>query len=239
MNDTTNPYASWGTIAAHAETSERAQFIRRTYMHLAAAVALFVGLEALLLNSSLAEPMTRTMLGGRWSWLIVMVAFVGVSWLADAWARSAVSKGMQYAGLILYVVAQSVIFVPLLYIAQNVGENVLPISAFLTLFIFAGLTGIVFMTGADFSFLRAGLGLAGLVAMALIVCSILFGFQLGILFFVVMIAFAGAYILYDTSNVLHHYRTDQYVAASLALFASVALMLWYVVQLVMSLTSRD
>jgi FtsH-binding integral membrane protein len=38
---------------------------------------------------------------------------------------------------------------------------------------------------------------------------------------------------------LHHYRTDQYVAASLALFASVALLFWYILRIMISLNSRD
>ena len=50
-----------------------------------------------------------------------------------------------------------------------------------------------------------------------------------------MVVLAAGYILYDTSNVMNHYRTNQYVAASLALFASVALMLWYVVRILMSM----
>jgi FtsH-binding integral membrane protein len=86
--------------------------------------------------------------------------------------------------------------------------------------------------------LRGVLMLAGFAAMGLILCSILFGFNLGTLFMVVMVALACGYILYDTSNILHHYRTDQYVSASLALFASVALMFWYVLQLVMSNSRR-
>jgi FtsH-binding integral membrane protein len=53
-----------------------------------------------------------------------------------------------------------------------------------------------------------------------------------------MILLASGYILYDTSNVLHHYRTDQYVAASLALFAAVALLFWYVLRLLMELNRR-
>jgi hypothetical protein len=52
-----------------------------------------------------------------------------------------------------------------------------------------------------------------------------------------MIGFAGAAILYDTSNVLHHYPEDRYVGAALQLFASVALMFWYVLRLFMG--SRD
>jgi FtsH-binding integral membrane protein len=66
----------------------------------------------------------------------------------------------------------------------------------------------------------------------------IFSFNLGILFIAAMLLLAGGYILYDTSNVLHHYRIGQHVAASLALFASVALMFWYMVQLVMSVTRR-
>ena len=240
MYDTNNPYASWGTIASEAAESDRARFIRLTYMHLAGAIALFVGLEALLLSTPAGEALARLMMGTRWSWMIVLGAFVGVSWLANTWAQSAASKGMQYAGLVLYIVAEAIVFVPLLYVATNYADSsVLPTAGFLTVLIFGGLTFIVFMTGSDFSFLKTGLSLAGLVALALIACSILFGFNLGVFFFIAMIAFAGGYILYDTSNVLHHYRTEQYVAASLALFASVALMFWYIVQLVMSLTSRD
>jgi FtsH-binding integral membrane protein len=52
-----------------------------------------------------------------------------------------------------------------------------------------------------------------------------------------MIAFAGGAILYDTSNVLYHYPEDRYVAASLELFASVALLFWYVLRLLIA--SRD
>ena len=50
-----------------------------------------------------------------------------------------------------------------------------------------------------------------------------------------MIAFAAGAILDDTSQVLHHYRKDQHVAASLALFAAVALPFRYVLRIVMSL----
>ena len=46
------------------------------------------------------------------------------------------------------------------------------------------------------------------------------------------------YILYDTSNVLHHYRIGQHVAASLALFATIVTLFWYVLQLLMSLNRR-
>jgi FtsH-binding integral membrane protein len=232
-----NPYQSFGMIAADAGVDARADFIRKTYLHLAGAVLAFIGLEAVLLNMPFTESMVRWMIGGgQWNWLIVLGAFMGVSWLANAWAVSAVSPGKQYAGLSLYVVAQAVLFVPLLYIASHFGGgDVIPTAAIITLLLFGGLTAVVFFTGADFSFMRGFLAIAGLAAMGLIVCSIIFGFSLGIFFTVAMIVLMCGYILYDTSNVMHHYHIGQHVAASLALFASVALLFWYVLQLVMSM----
>lgn len=234
-----NPYsAGIGTLAAQADVNERAEFITKTYTHLAGAVSAFVGIEYLLLNYFPAnEQLVATMTGG-WSWLIVLGAFMLVSYVAQSWAMSATSIGKQYAGLSLYVVAQSVITLPLLWVAQNFAPpGVIPTAAVITLVLFGGLTAIVFVTRYDFSFLRGILMLCGLVAMGVIACSILFGFNLGMLFTSLMIAFACGYILYDTSNVLHHYRIGQHVAAALALFASAVLLFWYVLRLVMA--SRD
>jgi FtsH-binding integral membrane protein len=242
MNEAYNPYQSWGLTAAEAETSERAKFIRLTYLHLAGAVLAFVGLEAFLLSLPQVPQVVEMMIGGRMSWLIVIGAFIGVSYLANYWASSSTSVGMQYAGLALYVVAQSVIFVPLLYIAGQFGAqngiNVIGIAGALTIVTFTGLTAVVLLTGADFSFLRTTLMIGGIVALGVIVLSMIMGFNLGILFIGAMLLLTAGYILYDTSNVLHHYRIGQHVAASLALFASVALMFWYMIQLVMSVSRR-
>ena len=57
--------------------------------------------------------------------------------------------------------------------------------------------------------------------------------------FLAMVVLASGYILYDTSNILHHYRTNQHVAAALALFASVALLFWYVIRILIALSGRD
>ena len=101
----------------------------------------------------------------------------------------------------------------------------------ITLMLFGSLTGVVFVTRKDFSFMRSVLMFAGIAAFGAIVASVLFGFTLGILFSYAMVAFACGYILYDTSNVMLHYRTSQHVAAALALFASVMLLFWYVLRI--------
>jgi FtsH-binding integral membrane protein len=164
----------------------------------------------------------------------VLGAFMAVSWVADRWAHSRVSVAWQYVGLVVYVLAESVIFVPLIYVAVRYGgEDVIPTAAIATGTIFIGLSAIVFVSRKDFSFMRAGLWIASGAALALIVCGILFGFELGILFSIGMIVLASAWVLYHTSNVLHHYRTDLYVAASLALFSAIALLFWYVLRILL------
>jgi FtsH-binding integral membrane protein len=112
-------------------------------------------------------------------------------------------------------------------------------AAAVTLVGFGGLTAVVFTTRKDFSFLGSFLRWAGIGALLLIGAGLLFGFQLGTFFSVGMIVLAGAAILYDTSNVIRSFPEDRYVAAALQLFASVALMFWYVLRLFMSQSSRS
>lgn len=221
--------------AADALPEERASFIRKTYLHLAGAVLIFVLMEAYLVTSGAGAWVAQTMLGTSYSWLIVLAAFMGVSFLANMWANSQTSKPMQYMGLGLFIVAEAIIFLPLLFIASIYSTPDIFVKAgVVTLGLFLGLTAVVFLTKKDFSFLGPILMIGGFVALGFIASGIIFGFSLGSVFAFVMVAFAGAAILYDTSNILHRYQTNQHVAASLALFASVALLFWYILQIFMS-----
>lgn len=218
--------------------SERAEFIRNTYAHLAGAVGGFIALEMLFFTSGIAETVSKAMLSNRYGWLLVLGGFALLGWMAREFTAKT-SEQMQYIGLAIYVVAESIIFMPLLWLATKIGPSVIPTAAWLTIGLFAGLTAIVFTTKKDFSFLGGILKIAGFVALGLIISSILFGFQLGTIFSAAMVIFASASILYDTSKVMHNYEKHQYVAASLELFASVALLFWYVLRIVMELTGRD
>ena len=236
------PYARLGSVASAAPVDARRTFIRQTYIHLAAAIYAFVALEWLFFSLGWEARALQLISTTPYAWLVVLVGFFVVSAVANKWAQSATSPAMQYAGLFLYVFAEALIFLPLLALAkwqtidiQGVGEvGVIPAAGVTTLIIFGGLTAFTFITKKDFSFLGAFLNLVMVAAIALIAVSILFGFHVGIWFVWAMIVAASGYILYYTSNVLHHYRTDQYVAAALALFASVALLFWYVIQIFMS-----
>lgn len=226
--------AGSGSVVAALPGEEKASFIRRTYSHLAIAIAAFALIEYQLISMGLGEKAMALLAVSKWSWLVVLVAFMGVGMLANKWAHSNTSREMQYAGLVLYVVAEAIIFLPLIFMAVRFAPGVLENAALITGALVAGITLVVFTTRKDFSFIGPALKIGGMVALGIIVASIAFGFQLGLLFSGVMILFAGGCVLYTTSNVLHTYREDQHVAASLALFASVALLFWYVVQFLMA-----
>ena len=229
----TNPYEYQDGFAIDAVQEERMAFVRRTYTHVFGAILAFMGLEALFLSTpAIYEPLFATLAGAWWA---ALIGFMVVSWIARSWAESGASSGKQYLGLGLYVLAEAVIFCPLLVIARLYDPNLIPTAGFLTLLIFGGLTVFVLLTKADFSFLRTALCLGVLAAAGLIVASMIIGFELGLMFAVGMIVLMSGYILYDTSNILHHYRTDQHVSAALALFSSIATLFWYVVRLLMIL----
>ncbi|MCA9110118.1 MAG: US12 family protein, partial [Planctomycetaceae bacterium] len=222
-------YRDRDVFAIDAIASERAAFIRRTYAHLFAAVCAFACLAGFFLNTpAIANPMFNLLASGQWFWIII--GFMAVSWIASWMAASGASPSVQYAGLILYTVAEAVFFVPLLMIAQRFaggGSEIILQAGAITLIIFGGLTAVVMFSGADFSFLRTALWVGMFATLGLIVVAAFTGLNLGLWFVVGVIVLMAGYILYDTSNVLHHYRTDQHVAAALALFASLATLFWY------------
>ena len=235
-----NEYAtSFGNSAADALPEQRARFIRNTYLMLALAILAFVVVEGFLWMSGAAVAILSVLsLGGSVGWLVVLAAFMGVSWMANRWAMSDTSNVTQMLGLGLYVVAEAVIFVPMIGIAIHASGDftVLAKAGIVTMGLFLGLTATVFLTRSDFSFLGPILAIGGSLALGFIVASAIFGFSLGSLFAFVMVAFAGTAILYNTSNVLHQYNTNQHVAASLTLFASIALLFWYIISI---FSSRD
>ncbi|MDA0812392.1 MAG: Bax inhibitor-1 family protein [Verrucomicrobia bacterium] len=225
-----NPY----TTVAQADVVARTIFFQKTYLHVAGAIIAFIAIEAALLQMPFAVNLAASMTSGM-SWLIVLGAFMGVSWLADKWANSDTSRGMQYAGLGLFVFAEAIIFLPMILIATKfAGQNVIAEAGVVTLLLVAGITAIAFTTKKDFSFLGSFLKIAFFVALGVIVASILFGFSLGIVFSAIMALIAAGSILYTTSNIIHRYNTSQHVAASLALFSGIALLFWYVLQIFMS-----
>ena len=236
MNEYTT---SFGNSAADALPTQRAQFIRKTYLLLAAAILAFIVVEGFLFASGAANLIANMIFsGGSMGWLLVLGLFMAVSYLANRWATSETSSLTQYLGLGIFIIAEAVIFVPMIMLATYYSgdASVLIKAGIVTLGLFLGITATVFITRTDFSFLGPIIAIGGFAALGFIVASAIFGFTLGNVFAFVMVAFAGTAILYETSNVLHRFNTNQHVAASLTLFASVALLFWYILRI---FSSRD
>lgn len=157
---------------AQSRPSERAIFIQKTYLHLAGAIGAFIVVEFLLFQLGIAEAIFQFVAGSRFSWLLILGAFSLLGWMSRGLVAKADQVGTQYAGLGIYVVAQALIFAPLLYIAAAFSDpNVIPTAAILTLTMFGGLTAIAFTTRTDFTFLGGILKIGSFVALGLIACS--------------------------------------------------------------------
>lgn len=211
---------------------EKAEFYRKTYMHVAVAILAFGAVEYLLLKTVPLETIL-TMISGKYIWLLV----IGVFWLASMLATKlsfSVSRNTQYLGLGLYVLIEAVIFLPMLGIASLYAPQVITQAALVTLFMFAGLTATVFFTNKDFSFLRNIIVIGGFVALGVIIAGAVFGFNLGLWFSLAMVGLASASILYETYNIKNIYNKEQYVGAALQMFASIMLLFWYILRIFLS-----
>ncbi len=218
---------------------KRVAFYRKTYTHLAMAVLLFVIVEWIFFQSETIVDFAFSMTQG-WRWLLMLGGFMLATSYAEKMAFKNHNINQQYLGLLLYVVAEAFIFIPLIgiamMIAESGGANILNQAAILTLALFTGLSAIVLLTKKDFSFLRSILTIGFFIALGLIAAGILFGFNLGLWFSVGMVVLASGSILYQTSNMVHKYSEDQYVGASLGLFASLMLLFWYILSILSRLS---
>ena len=208
--------------------SAKRAFLVRVYLHLTGALTAFALFEAWMLTSGVGDRVYDRLVSVPW--ILILAAFMVVGWLARKVAWKIRSKPAQYLALASYVVAKGLIVLPLLVRVQRSVPGALEGAVQLTLLAAVGLTWVAWSTGADFSFLRGLLRWGGILAILAIVGALSFGWHLGTWFNVGMIGLAGAAILEDTSWILRRYRGGREVAAALSLFASVAMMFFYLLR---------
>lgn len=222
------------TLVAHATDVEKATFYRRVYGNVAFGVAAFVVLESFLLKSEALINLMMSLQG--YSWLMLLGAFMAVTWVAQNITYRNSDRTMQYAGYLLFILAEAIIFIPILYIAMSMGggPQMIMQAGVVTGGMFLGLTAAVLMTKTDFSFLKTGLTVGFFIAIGLIVAGVVFGFNLGLWFSVGMVLLASGSILYSTHQIKNQFGIEQYVPAALSLFASLMLLFWYVLRIFMA-----
>lgn len=238
--------------------SQRVAFLRRTYAHLGVALLLFAALTAGMMGFArdFSWGFSKWALQGNFTWFILILAFMAVGTAAQYMAQSPTSRTVQYAGLGIFVLIESLILQPLLWVAlitsnqarAYAGGDMLAVSpeftklvtsaGLITMAIFVGLTLTVFISKKDFSFLRGALMIGMFAAIGIALASMLFGFQLGAVYCGAMILLMAGYVLYQTSVIATQFPPTHHVAAALMLFSTIATMFWYVLRFLMEMNRR-
>ncbi|MDW3219932.1 MAG: Bax inhibitor-1 family protein [Acidimicrobiales bacterium] len=219
---------------AELDDTTRGDFVVRVYQHLVAAIVVFAGIEALFLNTPIAEGIFDFATSGGMSWLLILGLFMVGQWIVANSAADLLNPQKQYAALFGSAALYAVLFAPMLHYIfryRSDGGTTVAAAGLITAIAFAGLTVVGFVTRKDLSFLRPITMYGFVCAGVLIVGAILFGFNLGVWFSVAMIALSGVAILWQTQTIIRKFPSQAHVAAALGLFSSVMTMFWYVLRL--------
>lgn len=196
--------------AGQASVAERVAFIRKVYGLFFVGILFAVG--GVLIGFAYPPLM---MLAIQHPFIMFIVLIGGVM---GAQAVRHV-PGLNLVALFAFTTLTGVIISPVLYVIGKTNPSSILQAGVLTVAIFGGLTAYVFVSNRDFSFLRGMItvGLVVLIAAGLInifVGSLGLGFALAV---AALLLFAG-FVLYDTSNIIRRYPTNEYVSAALSLY---------------------
>jgi modulator of FtsH protease len=209
------PESGWGSLqaqtAAQASLTERLSFIRKVYGLFFAATLFAIG--GVLLGFSNVPLMAFAVEHP----IIMLIAMIGGVMGATAVRHK---PGINLAALFGFTTLTGVIISPLLYIISFKNPASILEAGILTVGIFGGLTAYVFISKRDFSFMR-GLLVTGLIIVILTGLLNILIIGSSALYFAGAVAtlllFSG-FVLYDTSNIIRRYPTNEYVAGALALY---------------------
>ncbi|MFA9445062.1 Bax inhibitor-1 family protein [Egicoccus sp. AB-alg6-2] len=232
------PSAPVNAPIAQQPVAVRESYMRGVYTNLVLGIVAFIGIEFVLLSETLfATPPAAYIfeLARSTNWLLILGGFMLVSWMASRLSVNARTPAQQWGGYGLLIFANALLFAIPLYMATQVPEleGTVGTAALISVVAFVGLSLVAIRSSKDFSFLGTLLKWGGILALVAIVVGVLTGNGLGTLFIVAMIGFAGGAILYDTQKIYRAFPPGTEVIAAMHLFSSIALLFWYVLQLLM------
>lgn len=209
------PEGGWGSLqqatAAEASVAERMGFIRKVYSLFFVGILFGIGGVALGFTfPALMEMVARS------PWIMLLVLLGGV--LGAQAVRHV--PGVNLFALFGFTTLTGIVISPLMFWVYLNNPVSLVQAGVLTVGIFGGLTAYAFISKRDFSFMR-GMLVTGLIVIILaallnifLVGSSAVGFAVAV---VALLLFSG-FVLYDTSNIIRRYPTNEYVSAALALY---------------------
>lgn len=208
------PGSGWGSLqartAAEAGLADRLSFIRKVYGLFFAATLFAIG--GVLIGFSNMELMVFAARNP----IIILLVMIGGVMAATALRHK---PGVNLVALFGFTTLTGVVISPLLYIVSLRNSASILEAGILTIGIFGGLTAYVFISKRDFSFMR-GLLVTGLIVVILAGVLNIFIASSALYFagaVAALLLFSG-FVLYDTSNIIRRYPTNEYVAGALALY---------------------
>jgi len=220
-------------FAIDAAVDARMAFIRKTYLCLLAEILLTGVVATLVLKTpALLEGVAKPLAG---SILIYILAFFGVSFVSRRLLAGSPSAALQLAGAGLWVLFLGILVAPFAwYVQQVTGSYAIVGQAFvMTSCVFAGLTAYVFFTRKDFSFMGGALSIVTMVVFGGSILYFVMGGGGGVGYSVLWVLLLGAWVLYDTSKLLHHRRVGQHVAASVDLLVDFIYLFLHILNILM------
>lgn len=211
-------YQEAGLVSV-ASPAVRAAFLRKVYLTLFGGIGITMATGIGMALNAIGNPdsILWTLMQGKGMWLL----FLG--YLALTFAVGAVvhKRGVNVFAYAFFTAFTGFFISPLLLVAaaQTGSLTIIWQALGLTLFAFGGLTGYVLVSGKDFSFIKGFVWtgfwvLVGFMVVGFFVDS--WAYQMGITA-AGLLVFAG-FVLYDTSEIMHRYQPNQWVAGAFSLF---------------------
>jgi FtsH-binding integral membrane protein len=212
-----------GGFVANQSADVRAGFIRKVYSLFFLSLLVTVGVGALAASN------TPAVIG---FWPILMIAGI-VCIIALSFARRV--PGWNVALLYLYSAIQGAILGPLLTMYESRFPGIATQAGWITIGVFGGLTGYVFSTKKDFSFL-GGMLFMGLIA--LIIAGLVMMFfhvaWLSTVYSVVGVIIFSGFVLYDTSQIMQRLGPEDAVTGAVSLYLDFINLFMFILRLLSS-----
>lgn len=207
-----SPQSGWGRLqtAAQASLEERTGFIRKVY------ALFFLGILSGIGGILLGFAMPAVRAGIAQSPFIALLLMIGGVFAANALR---LKPGINVVALLGFTALTGVVISPAMAFFAIYNPVSIVQAGVLTVGIFGGLTAYVFISKKDFSFMR-GMVVTGLIIVFLsallnmFIASSAFGFAISV---AALLLFSG-FVLYDTSNIIRRYPTNEYIAGALSLY---------------------
>ena len=232
--------ADRGGFAIDAAVDERLGFLKKTYTHLTVQILAVGALTwTFIQNDELIAKFAGFFSGGSMGMIIYLACFFGLSLVTRKMMAGGKPLSIQYLAAGMWVVFLSILVSPLCYIAAEItgGYGIITEAFILTLCVFGSLTAYALTTKKDFSFLRGAIWIGSVSLIGVAFLLMFMGGSGGIWYSILWVVLLAAWTLYDTSQILHHRATDQYVAASVDLLLDFVYMFMHLLMIL--LNSRD